>query len=97
MNWDAVTKAISQFVQAAEPIVNAAVAIEAPEASAGLAIGEKVLQGVLDGEPTAQKLYDQIVGGTPVTQDQIKELEANYEADYQKTKADIAAKLASVS
>ncbi len=97
MDWDKVTQAASAFISAAEPIVNAAVAVAAPEAAAGLAIGEKILQGVLDEEPAAKALYDQVIGGTPVTQDQVKALEATYEADYQKTKADIAAKLATAT
>lgn len=96
MNFDQITKAVSDFVTAAAPIVNAGVAAFAPEAAAGVSIAEKLIQGVLDEEPAAKALYDQVVGGTPLTAEQVKAFEADYESAYQKTKADIAAKLAAL-
>jgi len=96
MKWDDVTAGITAFVNAAKPIVEGAVAVAAPELMAGLSIGEKIVQGMLAEIPAAKALYVQITSGTPATKDQIAQLEADYEASYQKLRADIAAKLAAL-
>ncbi len=94
MDWNATATSVSAFVKAAMPVIDAAVSIAAPEAAVAVSIGEKIIQGVIAEEPTAMALYEQIAGGVPVTKDQVAKLEADYEAAYQQTKADIAAKLA---
>lgn len=96
MNWDNIAAQVSNFLNAAAPLVNGVVATFAPEASAGLSISEKLLQGVIAAEPTAVALVQQVANGTPLTGAQIAAFEANYETDYQKTKADIAAALAAL-
>ena len=93
MNWKTIAANVSSFVQAAEPVIAAAVTIAAPEAAAGVAIGEKIIQGMLAAEPTAMALYNQISGGTPATPEQLQQFEADYEDAYQQTKADIATAL----
>jgi hypothetical protein len=97
MNWTQITQQVSAFVNAAAPIVNAGVAAFAPEAAAAVSIGEKLLQGAIAEEPAAVALVTQITNGTPLSQAQIQQYEADYEAAYQQTKADIAAKLATAT
>ena len=94
MDWNTIASDVSKFVTAAAPVVDAAVAVLAPEAAASVAIGEKIIQGLIAEEPAAVALYNQIVGGTPATAAQVQQINASYEADYQQAKADIAAALA---
>lgn len=96
MDWSKILSQVSAIVTAAEPIVNAGVAAFAPEASAGLSIAEKLLQGVAAGAPTAVALVSQITSGTPLTQAQVQAFEAEYATDYAQTKADITAALAAL-
>lgn len=91
-DWNAIAADVSAFVTAVEPLVG----VMAPGASAAIGIGAKIIQGVLAEEPTAMALYDQIVGGTAVTPQQLQQYAADYEASYQKLNADIAAKLAAM-
>lgn len=86
----AVATGVSNFVKAVEPIID----IAAPEAAPILAIGEKILQGIAAGAPTAVSLYNQIKDGTPATPAQIAQFEADYENAYQKLRSDLAARLA---
>lgn len=94
MNLTKIAETVSQLVSAAAPVIEAGATAFAPEASAAIGITEKVLIGVLAEVPQAVALYNQIVNGTPPTPEQLAQFEASYEADYQKTKADIAAALA---
>lgn len=94
IDWDKVAQGVNTFVTAAAPFVDAGIAAFAPEAAVAVSLGEKIITGVMAEEPAAKALYNQISSGTPPTPDQLQELEANYEADYQKTKADIAVQIA---
>lgn len=98
MDFKKIAEEVNGFITAAkpyidklEPVVNAGVSTFAPEAAAGVAIGEKLLQGLLDGVPAATTLVTQITSGTPATPEQVASFEASYEGDYQATKAKLAA------
>lgn len=97
MDFAKISQAISAFVTAAQPMVDGAVGVFAPELSAGVSIGEKLIQGVLAEVPSAVTLVDQIASGTDLTAEQVAGFEADYEAAYQKTKADLAAAIAAAT
>lgn len=97
MDWDLLAKNVSAFITAAEPIVSEAVNTFAPEYAGAVSVGEKIIQGAIAGIPEANALILQIKNGTPITPDQIAAFEAQYETDYQRTKADIAAALATAA
>lgn len=86
----AIVDEVSMFVSLVAPIVE----IAAPGSSAAISVGSKILQGVLAAEPSAVALYDQIKSGAPVSEDDLKNYEADYDDAYQQLNADIAAKLA---
>jgi hypothetical protein len=65
-----------------------------PALAPAIAIGTKIVQGVLATEPTAVALYNQLKAGTPPTAAQLTQFQSAYESAYQKLNADIAAKLA---
>lgn len=90
---DEIAVAVSAVVSTLAPIAETAF----PEAAAALAIGTKIVQGVLAAEPTAVALYKQIMGGTVATPAQLNDFAAAYEASYQKLNADIAAKMATTT
>lgn len=91
-------KALNQagaFILATAPLAEQAlIGVGAPEFAAGLSIGEKVIQGLMRGEPAAKVLVSQIKGGTPLTAAQAKDFEAATQGDYEKSKADLAAAIA---
>jgi hypothetical protein len=91
--WDTLTQQLQGVLSAISPLL-AVASIAAPGAAAGIAIGLKIAQGVLDAEPTAVALFKQISSGNPPTPEQLAQFESDYEVDYQKLKADVAAALA---
>jgi hypothetical protein len=95
MDLNQVAQTVSQIVTASAPVIDAVVAVAAPEAAAAVGIAEKVIQGVIAEVPEAQALYNQIKSGTPPTAFELAQFESAYETDYQKTKADLAAAIAS--
>jgi hypothetical protein len=90
MDFDKFAEEASAVVTALEPLIVAAV----PEAAAAVAIGARIVQGVIALEPTALALYNQIKAGTPPTKDQIASFEQQYEAAYRQLHDDIAVQLA---
>jgi hypothetical protein len=94
MNWDAITKKVSDIVNTVEPLVNGAVGILAPELSVAVSLGEKLIHGIINAEPAAVALVDSIKGGAVPTPAELQAFADTYEDSYQKLKADIAAKLA---
>ncbi len=92
VNWDAVANVAGEVVKLLEPIAAAAV----PGAAEAIAIGTKIVQGVIAAEPTAVALYEQIKSGTPPTPAQLQQFEADYEDAYQTLRRDIAARLAAL-
>lgn len=81
---------ISSVVSALAPLV----AIADPAAAAGVALGAKIIQGVIAAEPTARALFEQITnGGTPSAAD-VATFAQQYEDAYQQLNADINAALA---
>jgi len=90
--WDTVATVVGDVVTLLTPIAEAAL----PGAAEAIALGTKIVQGVLSAEPTAVALFNQIKSGTPPTVTQLQQFEADYEASYQQLRADIAAKLAAL-
>jgi hypothetical protein len=84
---DTVASVASQAITVLAPIVSVLV----PGAGVGIIIGAKIIQGLLDNEPTALALYNQIVSGTPVTPDQLTEYIGKYHADDGKLNVDLEA------
>lgn len=88
-------KALNQagaiIVALAPPAEQALTGAGAPEYAAGLSIAEKVIQGLMRGEPAAKVLVSQIKGGTPLTAAQAKDFEAITQGDYERSKVDLAA------
>lgn len=94
-DWDKALNQAGAFIIANAPLAEqAATALGQPEISAGLSIGEKIIQAAMAGEPTAKALISQVQGGTPLTLVQVQEMETKYGADYLKTKADLLAAIA---
>ncbi len=93
MDWKAIEKGVVEVVTALAPIAETAL----PAAAPAISIGVKILQGVIDAEPTAVALFEQIKSDKPPTADQLQQFAADYESSYQKLDADIKAKLAAVS
>lgn len=90
--WEEIAADVSTVVGVFAPVVAMAV----PPAAAAITLGAKIVQGAIAFEPTALRLYNQIVNGTPVTPQQLAQFELDYEASYQKLDADIKAKLAAL-
>lgn len=80
---------LSTVIGAVAPVV----AVIDPSLSVAVSIGQKIVQGLIDAEPMAVSLYNQIVAGTPPTAAQLATYSLSYEADYQQLNADINAKL----
>lgn len=91
-DWAALAAQVNNLVVAAEPAID----MVAPGAGSALHIAESIFQGAIAGAPTAIALVNQITSGTPATPAQLQQYSADYEASYQKLKADIAAKLAAL-
>jgi hypothetical protein len=89
---DDITKGVTTVVDVLAPVASVAF----PQAAVAIAIGSKIIQGVIAAEPTAIALFNQIKGGTPPTPAQLAQFSADYETAYQKLNADIAAKLAAL-
>lgn len=87
---NSIISVLSTVISALAPVVSAA----APGASVAIAIGQKIITGVLAAEPTAVALYNQIMGGTPPTQAQLQQFIDDNDAANLKTDADIDAALA---
>lgn len=81
---------LSTVVSALAPVAEAA----APGAAIAVAIGQKIISGVLAAEPTAVALYKQIMGGTPPTAAELQQFIDDNDAANLKTDADIDAALA---
>lgn len=90
LNWDAIASTASEALTLLTPVIEAAV----PGAAAGIAIATKIANGVIDAEPTAVALYNQIKSGTPPTQDQVKALNDAYEASWKALHDDLTAQIA---
>lgn len=93
MPLETIVSDVSSVVGALAPIAETLDPALAP----AIAIGVKIVQGVLSAEPTAVALYNQIKAGTPPTADQLKQFQADYETAYQQLQADISTKLATAS
>lgn len=65
-----------------------------PEIAVGIGTAEKLLLGALAGEPAANALVQQIIGGTPATAAQVAAYEATDMSAYAKSKADLTAAIA---
>lgn len=93
MNWDTISKDVSNVVSALAPVVEAALPTEA----AAIALGIKIVQGAMAAEPAAVALFEQIKNGTPATPTQLADFSAQYEAAYQQLNNDINEKLSSLT
>lgn len=92
LTWDQIASGVSDVVVTLSPIIAAV----APEAAVGISIGMKIVQGVIAAEPMAVALYEQIMGGTQPTAEQLAEYANSYEVAYQQLNADINEKLAAM-
>lgn len=92
LDWATIAADAGKVVAALAPIAESAL----PGASAAIALGAKIVQGVMDAEPTAVALFNQIKSGTPPTPEQLQQYASDYETAYQKLNADIAAQLAAL-
>jgi ribulose kinase len=92
VNWDAVANVTGEVVTLLGPIASLAV----PGAAEAIALGTKILQGVIASEPAAVALYNQILSGTPPTPAQLQQFEADYQDAYATLHRDIAARLAAL-
>lgn len=92
INWDGVANTAAEVVKLLAPVAEAAV----PGAAEAIAIGTKIIHGVIDAEPTAVALYEQIKSGVPPTVTQIKALNDAYEASYQTLRAKLAEQIAAL-
>lgn len=93
--WQRIMDNVTAFVDAATPIADMVAAAD-PALAPAIAIGEKLLQGVIAEEPTAVNFWKQFQSGTPPTQAQLTQWAADYDASYSKLKADIATQLAAL-
>ena len=85
IDWQKLGSDVAVIAEAVSPLF--------PGASAAIAIGAKIVQGVVEGVPTAIALYDQVVLGQGVTADDVAKFRAAYVAADDKLEADIEAAL----
>lgn len=90
--WENIAQTVGTVVTVLAPIVSAAV----PGAAAAIAIGTKIVQGVIAAEPTAVALYNRITSGEQVTAAELQQYASAYEDAYQRLAKDIADKLAAL-
>lgn len=93
LDFDKLGAIVSQVVNAVGPVAGALTNTLAPEIAPALSMGLKIVQGLLQEEPAAIALYHQITGGTPPTEDQLKQFADTYQASWEQLDADIHAKL----
>ena len=86
VNWTALGADFAKIATAVAPFV--------PGASAAVLLTGQIVQGVLDAEPAAVALYNQLVSGAPVTAAELAAYQTGYAAADDKLKADIEAALA---
>jgi len=89
IDWNSIASTVGNVVSALAPIAETAI----PAAAPAISIATKIIQGVINEEPTAVALYQQITGGTPATPTQLQQFATAYEASYQKLNADIETQL----
>lgn len=93
INWDKIADqvhgVVNRLAPYAQPIVTGVEAV-VPEIAPAIALGTKIIQGVIAGEEAAVELYNSITTGTPPTKEQLQEFFGNYEDAYKELDADIA-------
>lgn len=94
IDWTKVSQTVSSLVTTALPVVEGIASVAFPGAGVAISLGEKILQGVLAGVPSAVSLANDIKNGKQPTQAELEAFEKDYEDSYQKLKADIAAERA---
>lgn len=90
--WLGYAKTAFQIVTELVPFIE----YEVPGAAPAFAIAAKIIQGVIDAEPAALALYDQIKNGTVPTSAQLQQYALDAEDAYAKLRSDILAKLAAL-
>lgn len=90
--WDDISKVISTVVTVLSPIASPVV----PGAAAAIAIGTKIIQGVIAAEPTAVALFNRIKSGEQVSAAELQQYASDYEAAYQQLAKNIADRLAAM-
>jgi hypothetical protein len=68
-----------------------------PGIGTAIALGAKVVQGLINLEPSAVTLYDSITSGAPVTAAQLATFNSAYELDYEQLNSDINTALATAA
>ena len=86
MDWNKISETVSGIVSAALPVVQMVASAAFPGAGVAISLGEKLLQGVLMGIPSAIKLTNDIKEGKKPTQQELQDYEAEYESAYQQLK-----------
>lgn len=92
MDWKQIANTVADLVSAAAPVLD----VVAPGAASAVHIADRILQGVLASEPTALSLYSRIKSGEVPTPTELQQYANDYEASYQRLRADIAKKLAAL-
>lgn len=90
--WENIAQTVGTVVTALAPIVSAVV----PGAAAAIAIGTKIVQGVIAAEPTAVALFNRIKSGEQVTAAELQQYASDYEAAFQMLAKDLSDKLAAL-
>lgn len=86
MEFAKIANQASHILAALEPILTAAV----PPAGAAIAIASKIAAGVVEAEPAAVALYEQITSGEIPTEEQMLKYAADYEESYQALHVELA-------
>jgi len=96
MKWEDIAAqvhgVVNRLAPYAQPIITGVEAV-VPEVAPAIAIGTKIIQGVIAGEEAAVALYTQITKGIPPSPEDLKNFLGDYEDAYQDLDAAIKEKL----
>lgn len=90
IDWAKVLDDVNSGVQVLAPVVGALL----PETAVAAEIIKKIIAGAAASEPAAVALYNQIIGGQDVTEDQLKAYIADNEAANDELHDEIVKQLA---
>lgn len=88
-DWAAVADQATAAISAMAPLIDTLI----PGASEGILLAERLAQGVIVAEPTAVALFNQVIGGTPISAAQMQTYSQNFDTGDDKLRDDIQARI----
>lgn len=88
-DWAKIASGVTDFVKATIPFAVAGAEALDPAAKPIIDIGSKIITDLMNAEPAAQALVEQVQSGTPITAAQAATYRARYDTDDDALAADI--------